>query len=179
MNGEDWNSFSTQTWRKYVATVEQHVELFNATVLENISLDEIPNTEQIVAFCQQYGFHDFIMAFQQGYTTIINENSTNLSGGQRQLIALARALYSKPKLLLLDEATAAMGRRTEKFVLELLNKVKSKIPVIFVTHRPQLARYTDRIYVIESKTISASGTHQELVMKNQFYKSAFEELILV
>ncbi len=177
VNGEDWNSFSTQTWRKYVATVEQHVELFNATVLENISLEEIPNAEQIVAFCQQYGFHDFIMEFQQGYTTIINENATNLSGGQRQLIALARALYSKPKLLLLDEATAAMGRRTEKFVLELLNKIKSKIPVIFVTHRPQLAGYTDRIYVIESKSNSASGTHQELILKNRFYRDAFEEIV--
>ncbi len=179
VNGESWDIFSTQTWRNYVAVVEQHVELFNGTVLENISLEETPRVEQVVTFCQQHGFHDFIMEFQQGYATIINENSTNLSGGQRQLIALARALYHKPKLLFLDEATAAMGRRTEKFVLELLNKMKKELPVIFVTHRPQLARYTDRIYVIEDKTISASGAHDQLVSTNQFYKDAFEELVLV
>lgn len=71
-----------------------------------------------------------------------------------------------------------MGRRTEKFVLELLNKIKSKIPVIFVTHRPQLARYTDRIYVIENKTVSAFGKHTDLIMSNSFYRAAFEELVI-
>ena len=161
-----------------MAVVEQHVQLFNGTVLENISLQEKPDFDQVVTFCQKYRFHDFIMEFQQGYATIINENSSNLSGGQRQLIALARAVYSQPQLLLLDEATAAMGRRTEKFVIELLNNLKKEIPVVFVTHRPQLARYTDRIYVIENKTVSAFGNHTDLIKSNSFYRAAFEELII-
>lgn len=178
VNNISWDTFSTKVWRNYVAIVEQHVQLFNRTVLENISLEEKPDAEKIVSFCQKHGFHNFIMEFQQGYATIINENSTNLSGGQRQLIALARALYSRPKLLLLDEATAAMGRRTEKFVIELLNRLKTEMPVIFVTHRPQLARYTDRIYVMENKTISALGNHNELIKINQYYREAFEELVI-
>ena len=87
-------------------------------------------------------------------------------------------MYSRPQLLLLDEATAAMGRRTEKFVLELLNNLKKEVPVIFVTHRPQLARYTDRIYVIENKTVSALGNHTELLKTSSFYRAAFEELVI-
>lgn len=179
INGNDWLKHKTQTWRDNVAVVEQHVQLFNGTILENISLEEQPNAEMVVEFCQKYGFHQFIMEFQQGYATIVNENSTNLSGGQRQLVSLARALYSKPQLLLLDEATAAMGRRTEHFVIELLNCLKKEIPIIFVTHRPQLARYTDRIYVLEEKTIFASGKHEELIKKNSFYRGAFEELTVL
>jgi ATP-binding cassette subfamily B protein len=178
VNGEDWLRNETVTWRKYLGVVEQHVQLFNGTILENIALEENPDTEKVVQFCQEYGFHEFITEFQQGYATIINENSTNLSGGQRQMISLARALYNKPQLLLLDEATSAMGRRTEKFVIEMMNRIKKDVAIIFVTHRPQLARYSDKIYVIENKGVAAIGRHEELINKNRFYREAFEELVL-
>lgn len=179
IDGEDWLRIETAAWRKNLGVVEQHVQLFNGTILENIALEENPDIEKVIQFCQEYGFHEFILEFQQGYATIINENSTNLSGGQRQMISLARALYNKPRLLLLDEATSAMGRRTEKFVVELLNRIKMDIAIIFVTHRPQLARYTDKIYVIEDKSITAAGTHEELIDKNRFYREAFDELVIV
>jgi ATP-binding cassette subfamily B protein len=86
-------------------------------------------------------------------------------------------LYKRSQLLLLDEATAAMGRRTEHFVIELLQRIKAEMAIILVTHRPQLARYADRIYVIENKTISASGNHCELVDINPFYSDAFLEYV--
>ena len=76
-----------------VGAVMQDVQLFNATILENICLEENPNAEHVVSFCREVGFHGFIMEFQQGYSSIVSENSVNLSGGQRQLVALARALY--------------------------------------------------------------------------------------
>ncbi|MCG6187382.1 hypothetical protein [Maribellus maritimus] len=70
-----------------------------------------------------------------------------------------------------------MGRRTEHFVIELLQRIKTDMTIIFVTHRPQLARHTDRIYVIEDKTVSAVGNHEKLIQINEFYKDTFLELV--
>jgi ATP-binding cassette subfamily B protein len=77
---------------------------------------------------------------------------------------------------LLDEATAAMDRRTEQFVLKLLKNLKTEMTIIFVTHRIQLARQTDQIYVIENKQVSASGTHDEIISNNRLYREAFAEI---
>ncbi|MCU4166121.1 peptidase domain-containing ABC transporter [Carboxylicivirga caseinilyticus] len=176
VNGEDWNCFKTNHWRKHVAVVEQHVKLFNNTLFENITLSETPDYKQMEHFCNNHGFDKFFNDLQQGYATIINENATNISGGQRQLIALARALYSKPKVLLLDEATAAMGRKAEQFVIDLLNNLKQDMIILFVTHRPQLARHSDNIIIIENNTITNRGSHEELLGTSTYYKQAFEEI---
>ena len=178
INGSDWSSMPVPEWRNHIAVVSQQVKLFNGTILENICLEEKPDVQQVVDFCKESGLDPFIREFQQGYATIVHENSTNLSGGQQQLIALARAIYQKPQVLLLDEATAAMDRRSEQFVLKLLQKKKREMMVIFVTHRVQLARHTDYIYVIEKKHIVDSGTHEEIVVRNSLYREAFEEIVL-
>jgi len=179
VNGSDWTSLTIPIWRNQIGVVTQHVKLFNGTILENICLQENPNVQEVIGFCQETGLETFINEFQQGYATIINEGSVNLSGGQQQLIALARALYQKPQILLLDEATAAMDRRTEQFVIKLLQKLKKEMIIIFVTHRIQLARQTDHIYVIENKQIYASGTHDEVICNNRLYREAFEEIVMI
>ncbi|NEW85211.1 MAG: ABC transporter ATP-binding protein, partial [Mariniphaga sp.] len=179
INDSNWSDLSIPAWRNQIGVVSQHVKLFNGTILDNICMEESPNVQSVIDFCKEAGLEPFINEFQQGYATIVNENSTNLSGGQQQLIALARALYQKPQVLLLDEATAAMDRRTEQFVINLLRHKKKEMMVIFVTHRVQLARKTDFIYVIENKVISASGTHEEVINVNRLYREAFEEILLV
>ncbi len=179
VNGQNWQHIGVRHWRQHVAVVEQHVKLFNATLLENITLSENPNYKQMEAFCRKYGFDNFFKQLQQGYATLINENATNLSGGQLQLIALARALYSKPQVLLLDEPTAAMDRKTEHFVINLLNQLRNKMLILLVTHRPQLARHADTIYVIENNTITANGTHAQVLNSSTLYKMAFEEITIV
>jgi ATP-binding cassette subfamily B protein len=179
VNGTNWSGLTIPAWRNRIGEVSQHVKLFNGTILENICLEENPNVQEVIDFCRETGLDSFIREFQQGYSTIINENSTNLSGGQQQLIALARALYQKPQVLLLDEATAAMDRRTEQFVLKLLQQKKKEMMIIFVTHRVQLARQTDSIFVIENKEIAASGTHEEIINFNKLYREAFEEIVRV
>ncbi|HKJ43011.1 MAG TPA: peptidase domain-containing ABC transporter [Sunxiuqinia sp.] len=175
----NWNTISNKYWREQTAYVSQQVKLFNGTILENIGMEEYLNQEKIISFCHELGLDRFISEFQQGYATIINESSTNLSGGQQQLIALARALYQKPQILLLDEATASMDRRTEQFVINLLNKLKKEMIIIFVTHRVQLAKQTERIFVIDNQEIGYYGTHNELLVQNNIYKEAFEAQLII
>ena len=176
VNDVDWNLLHTKVWRENVALVPQHVSLFNATILENIAMHEMPDPKKILAFCQEFGFHEFIMELQQGYVTLVNENCSNLSGGQRQLIALARALYKNPKLLLLDEATAAMDHRTEKFVVELLNTLKERMAIVIVTHRAPLAGMADSICVIENHTVSILGNPEYVFQNNRLFKESFPEI---
>ena len=107
----------------------------------------------------------------------MGEEGINLSGGQKQIIALMRVLYKKPQVVLLDEFTSAMDRKTEKFVLDLLNKLKSELAIIFISHRlhslPQIA---DKIYVLESGMISDFGTHHELMERENFYSNFWNDL---
>ena len=156
VNGHDWGVYPTRTWRKMVGWVPQQITLFNATILENIVLADEHDPEQVINFCKRSGFHEFIMELPQGYATVVSENCTNLSGGQRQLIALARALYREPVLLLLDEATSAMDQRTETFVINLLQQLKNRMAIILTTHRSQIAGMADVVNVMGKQSGSKS-----------------------
>ena len=109
--------------------------------------------QEAVDLCTKEGFNRFIEKFQQGYLTLTGENGVNLSGGQRQLIALARALYKKPDFLILDEATAAMDSETEDFVFQLLRK-RTDLGSLIITHRKDLIKKADVIYKLENNVVS-------------------------
>jgi ABC-type bacteriocin/lantibiotic exporter with double-glycine peptidase domain len=110
--------------------------------------------------------------------SIVGEEGINLSGGQKQIIALAKALYHKPQPLILDEATASMDRRSEQFVLKLLSKIKNEMGIIFITHRLHvLKRFCDRIYIIENGTTLKNGTHETLLEIENIYSHYWNDLI--
>lgn len=179
INGKiDLTTINTTEWRNNIGVVPQDTHIFNGSVIQNIAFDVSENTiESFINFCNEYGFSDFIEKLPQAYYTIIGEEGINLSGGQKQVIALMRALYKKPKLLLLDEFTSAMDRKTEKFVLGLLNKLKSELTIIFISHRiHSLPKIADRIYVLENGIITDFGNHEELMESKNYYSEFWSEL---
>jgi ATP-binding cassette subfamily B protein len=176
-NQNKLTELDTTSWRTILGVVPQEVTIFGVNVITNILLGQEDKIENIVKFCQDYGFETFINSLPQGYATILGEEGINLSGGQKQVIALMRALYKKPKMLLLDEFTSAMDRKTEQFVLNLLNKLKFELTIIFISHRLySLPKIADRIYVLENGIITDFGNHKKLMESKNFYSEFWTEL---
>jgi len=154
VNDTDWENIDTPTWRQGLGVVPQHIKLFSGTLLDNICLgDTTGKADDIIDFCQTYGFAAYFEQFPQGYFTLLGEDGVNLSGGQRQLVALARALYRNPQLLLLDEPTSAMDQHTEQFVMNLLDNLRPQLAILLITHKPQLATTASRAYRLINHTV--------------------------
>ena len=170
-------NINTEDWRNIIGIVPQDITIFSGNVITNILLGKEDTPENIKNFCNQYGFTAFINSLPQGFATILGEEGINLSGGQKQIIALMRVLYKKPQLLLLDEFTSAMDRKTEGFVLNLLKKLKSELTIIFISHRlHSLPKIADIIYVLENGLISNFGTYNKLMESKNFYSDFWAEM---
>lgn len=167
-----------ENWRSIIGVVPQEIKLFNGTLLDNIFLGEpLADVDRIQNFFVSYGFDPFFQKFPNGYGTILGESGVNISGGQKQLVGLARALVHNPELLLLDEPTSAMDRNTEKFVLDLLERLKEDLAVILLTHQPKVAKRMDRIYIIEQGSIVTYGNHEQLLQTENLYADSWADLI--
>ena len=172
-------NINTEDWRNIIGVIPQDITIFSENVITNILLGKEDTPENIEKFCNQYGFTEFVNSLPQGFATILGEEGINLSGGQKQIISLMRVLYKKPQLLLLDEFTSAMDRKTEKFVLNLLKKLKSEITIIFISHRlHSLPQVADTIYVLENGVISNFGPHKKLMGSSNFYSDFWKELAI-
>jgi ATP-binding cassette, subfamily C, bacteriocin exporter len=176
LNGQPWDAISFQSWRDLIGVVPQQIRIFSGTLAENISLDD-PQTdpEAWVDFMKEYGFDKYFLSFPQGLNTRLGEGGINLSGGQQQLVAIARALYRKPQLLLLDESTSAMDRNTEDFVIHLIEKIKSKCAVLMISHRIRSVKNCDRIFVLKDGKTEVHGTHDELVQGDNLYALSWRD----
>jgi len=138
-------------WRGKLGVVEQDIKIFNGFLVENIILGNLAEeAENAISFCKEHGFDDYFSKMPQSYMTVVGEEGINLSGGQKQLIALARALYKTPQILLLDEPTAAMDKETEYFVMNLLQKIKKDMMILMVSHRESIENLADYVYYLEN-----------------------------
>lgn len=171
LNGNNMKQIPITLWNESIAVVSQEIFLYNGTVLDNICFGDIPeDISQVIHFCEKYGLNKFFNELPQGLMTIVGEEGINLSGGQKQLLAFARALYKNAPILLLDEITSAMDRITEAYICDVLEKIKSDKIIIFITHRLQTAKKIgDHIYVMKNGSIEASGNHEQLMLSDNFY----------
>lgn len=175
-NEYELNDIELKSFRNLIGVIPQEINIFNGTVIDNILLGDTVTPETIMEFISQYGFLDYFNQLPQGLGTIVGEEGINLSGGQKQIIAFARVLFKKPQFLILDEATSAMDRNTEKFSMELLEKINPKCAIFFISHRLNtLKNIADEIYVLENKTITHHGNHEQLLQANNFYSEYWEE----
>jgi ATP-binding cassette subfamily B protein len=159
-----------KNYRNLIGVIPQEITVFNGNVVDNILLGNSDTPENIMQFLTYFGFDVYFNQLPQGLATILGEEGINLSGGQKQIIALARVLYKKPQFLILDEATSAMDRNTENFTMNLFEKIKPNCAIFFISHRLNtLKNFADIVYVLENKTISHFGNHKQLMETTNFY----------
>ena len=172
VDGVDIRRLSQRYLRSHIGIVPQEVQLFDGTVLENIRYAKPDANEgEVIAAARAAGAHDFIMSLPEGYNTRVGDRGLSLSGGERQRVAIARALIHDPRILILDEATAALDTETEKQIQSALDTLTQGRTTIAIAHRLSTLRNANRIIVIDRGRVIEQGTHRELIeKKGRYYK---------
>jgi subfamily B ATP-binding cassette protein MsbA len=174
IDGVDIRERTIKSVRDQMAIVTQDTILFNDTVLNNIAYGSHDKKEQqIIAAARAAFAHDFIEHLPQGYQTIIGEQGARLSGGQRQKIAIARAILKGAPILILDEATSSLDSRSEKELQKALENLMQGKTTIMIAHRLSTVRNADRIIVMSDGTIAEEGSHEELLQHKGIYYSMY------
>ncbi|CAF1930906.1 unnamed protein product [Rotaria magnacalcarata] len=180
LDNQPLNKYNIQWLRKHISVVSQQPVLFETTVMENIRMGYRHATNsQIIKLCKNLGIHEAIVNLSQDkYETKITQNGSNLSGGQRQKIALARALLKNPRILLLDEATAALDSESEHQLQKVIEEASTDRTTIVIAHRLSTIRNADNIIVFDCGCIIETGTHEFLMKrKGKYYELVQNQLI--
>lgn len=160
--------------RGNISIITQSPYIFNATIRENLTLVKDGLTEkEMIKACKMACLHDYVMSLPDGYDTLVGEGGITLSGGQRQRLAIARALVQKTEIILFDEATSALDNETQESIQKAINNMKRKYTIMIIAHRLSTVINSDRIMVLNNGKIEDSGTHEELLEKNKYYKKLY------
>jgi len=172
IDGTDIRKLKLKNLRDNIAYVPQDIILFNNTIKNNIRLGKFSvSDEKIIEAVKAANADHFIEKFPKKYNQFVGERGIKLSAGQRQRIAIARALIREPKILILDEATSSLDVRTEKLVQEALDVLVKGRTTFIIAHRLSTIRNADKILVLKNGRIAEQGNHQELMEKQgEYYK---------
>ncbi|QHO90100.1 cytolysin B transporter [Actinomyces sp. 432] len=173
IGGHLLEDYDRDVLRRHIGYVPQDVTLHNGTLMENLALGSDIPEEEIVRRCRSLGFLDFIDSLPMGYYTQVSDLGANFSGGQRQRLAIARALLRHPRIMVLDEATSALDRLNEHRVNKVLRDLGCTRVVI--AHRLETVRSADTIYVMDSGRVVEHGTHQSLIQANSIYAALYKK----
>lgn len=180
LNSFPSSEYSLSQWRGSLGVVNQKEKIFNSTVFDNVAMSSDPKElERIAKVGEDLGVWSLFLGLPQGVMSLCGEDGRNLSGGQRQLVGIVRALVREPKILILDEATAAMDFELEDQLLGVIREYirQSQSGLILITHQPTLAARTDRILLLRDGRVSDSGTHTELMLYDNIYSNAINQLL--
>ena len=164
--------------RKNISLVSQDTTLFDDTIRNNIAYANLNATQEEIEEAAKHSYaSEFIEKLPNKYETIIGENGTRLSGGEKQRLSIARAMLKKSQIILLDEATSSLDAETESKIQEAINVLTKNRTTIVIAHRLSTILSSDKIYVIDSGKVAGEGTHKELLINSTVYKSFYEKQI--
>ncbi len=176
VGGVDVRDYSLDTLRKEVSIVLQKNLLFSGTIKENLKWgNPYATDEEMIEACRLSQAHDFVSSFPDGYDTYIEQGGTNVSGGQKQRLCIARALLKKPKILILDDSTSAVDTKTDALIREGFKSYIAETTKIIIAQRISSVSDADMIIVMDNGKISAVGTHEELLAISEIYREVYEQ----
>ena len=170
IDGQDISNLQLRSLRQEIAIVTQSPILFDGTIMENVAYGRSTATEQeIIAACTVANADGFIREFSKGYQSTISENGQNLSGGEKQRLAIARAILKNSRILLLDEATSSLDSESETSIQSALSELMGQRTTFVIAHRLSTIVNADQILVVDKGRIIERGQHSELLQKKGQY----------
>ena len=174
LDGDNVLEYSRRKLRESISMVLQDAWLYNGTIMENIRYGRPEATdEEVVEAAKMSQVHHFITTLPDGYNTVMNEEATNVSQGQKQLLTIARAMLAGGKVLILDEATSSVDTRTEIAIQRAMNNLMKGRTSFIIAHRLSTIRDADVILFLKDGDVVEQGTHDELMAKNGYYAEMY------
>ena len=178
VDGHDIEDISIESLRRHIGVVPQDTVLFNESIMYNLKYaNPHASNQQVYEACRAASIHDKIMSFPDGYETKVGERGLRLSGGEKQRVAIARTILKGPRIIMLDEATAALDTETEQNIQAALNTLAHGRTMLVIAHRLSTVVRADQILVLHDGQVVERGTHSELVMKKGRYDNMWRKQV--
>lgn len=174
IDGHNITEFTREGLRNQLGMVLQDTWLFSGTIMDNIRYGRLDATDgEVIEAAKSAHAHHFITTLPEGYNMVVNEEASNISQGQKQLLTIARAILANPKILILDEATSSVDTRTEVLIQQAMENLMKEKTSFIIAHRLSTIRNADLILVMDNGDIIEQGTHEELLAEGQFYATLY------